>query len=157
MIEINDNYAFEADDLNYILTRKTYKRRKENGTWVTTDEETWTIDGYYATLQQLVKDVTRKELRSTKFKDFFSDSRLGEIIEYNNDISISSSVCIDFFLINNGKVLDYNMDWSTLTLTMKEVPECDITNIAIYTDMDYINKIILNKENAESSRINKEK
>ena len=40
MININDNYAFEADDLNYILMRKTYKRRKENGTWVTTDEET---------------------------------------------------------------------------------------------------------------------
>ena len=69
MIKINDNYGFEADDLNYILMRKTYKRRKEKGTWVTTDEETWIIDGYYATLQQLVKDVTRKELRSTKFKD----------------------------------------------------------------------------------------
>ena len=69
MININDNYAFEADDLNYILMRKTYKRRKEKGTWVTTDEETWTIDGYYATLEQLVRDVTRKELRSTKFKD----------------------------------------------------------------------------------------
>ena len=69
LIEINENYGFEADDLNYILMRKTYKRRKEKGTWVTTDEETWIIDGYYATLQQLVKDVTRKELRSTKFKD----------------------------------------------------------------------------------------
>ena len=69
MININDNYAFEADDLNYILMRKTYKRRKENGTWITTDEETWTIDGYYASLEQLVKDITRKELRSTKFKD----------------------------------------------------------------------------------------
>ena len=69
MIEINENYGIEADDLNYILMRKTYKRRKEKGTWVTTDEETWIIDGYYATLQQLVKDVTRKELRSTKFKD----------------------------------------------------------------------------------------
>ena len=69
MIKINDNYGFEADDLNYILMRKTYKRRKEKGTWITTNEETWIIDGYYATLQQLVKDVTRKELRSTKFKD----------------------------------------------------------------------------------------
>ena len=69
LIKINENYGFEADDLNYILMRKTYKRRKEKGTWVTTDEETWIIDGYYATLQQLVKDVTRKELRSTKFKD----------------------------------------------------------------------------------------
>ena len=69
MIKINENYGFEADDLNYILMRKTYKRRKEKGTWITTNEETWIIDGYYATLQQLVKDVTRKELRSTKFKD----------------------------------------------------------------------------------------
>ena len=69
MIKINDNYGFEADDLNYILMRKTYKRRKEKGTWVTTDKETWTIDGYYATLEQLVRDVTRKELRSTMFKD----------------------------------------------------------------------------------------
>lgn len=69
MIEINENYGFEADDLNYILMRKTYKRRKEKGTWITTDEETWIIDGYYASLEQLVRDVTRKELRSTKFKD----------------------------------------------------------------------------------------
>ena len=29
MIKINENYGFEADDLNYILMRKTYKRRKE--------------------------------------------------------------------------------------------------------------------------------
>lgn len=69
MIKINENYGFEADDLNYILMRKTYKRRKEKGTWITTDEETWIIDGYYASLEQLVRDVTRKELRSTKFKD----------------------------------------------------------------------------------------
>ena len=40
LIESNEHYGFEADDLNYILMRKTYKRRKEKGTWVTTDEET---------------------------------------------------------------------------------------------------------------------
>ena len=82
LIKINENYGFEADDLNYILMRKTYKRRKEKGTWVTTDEETWTIDGYYATLQQLVKDVTRKELRSTKFKDL--DVVLKKVEELEN-------------------------------------------------------------------------
>ena len=82
MININENYAFEADDLNYILMRQTYKRRKENGTWVTTDEETWTIDGYYASLEQLVKDVTRKELRSTKFKDL--DVVLKKVEELEN-------------------------------------------------------------------------
>ena len=82
MININDNYAFEADDLNYILMRKTYKRRKEKGTWITTDEETWTIDGYYASLEQLVKDVTRKELRSTKFKDL--DVILKKVEELEN-------------------------------------------------------------------------
>ena len=84
MIKINDSYAFEADDLNYILMRKTYKRRKENGTWVTTDEETWTIDGYYPNLEQLVKDVTRKELRSTKFKDL--DVVLKKVEELENMI-----------------------------------------------------------------------
>ena len=82
MININENYAFEADDLNYILMRKTYKRRKENGTWVTTDEETWTIAGYYATLEQLVKDIIRKELRSTKFKDL--DVVLKKVEELEN-------------------------------------------------------------------------
>ena len=82
MININENYAFEADDLNYILMRKTYKRRKENRTWVTTDEETWTSDGYYASLEQLVKDVTRKELRSTKFKDL--DIVLKKVEELEN-------------------------------------------------------------------------
>ena len=82
LIKINENYGFEADDLNYILMRKTYKRRKEKGTWVTTDEETWIIDGYYATLEQLVKDVTRKELRSTKFKDL--DVVLKKVEELEN-------------------------------------------------------------------------
>ena len=82
MININENYGIEADDLNYILMRKTYKRRKEQGTWVTTDEETWIIDGYYATLEQLVKDVTRKELRSTKFKDL--DVVLKKVQELEN-------------------------------------------------------------------------
>ena len=82
MIKINDSYAFEVDDLNYILMRKTYKRRKEQGTWVTTDEETWTIDGYYASLEQLLKDVTRKELRSTKFKDL--DVVLKKVEELEN-------------------------------------------------------------------------
>ena len=82
LIKINENYGFEADDLNYILMRKTYKRRKEKGTWVITDEETWIIDGYYATLEQLVKDVTRKELRSTKFKDL--DVVLKKVEELEN-------------------------------------------------------------------------
>ena len=72
LIEINESWAVDTDgDKNVILMKKVEKRvrDKEKKTWVTTDEETWTIDGYYATLQQLVKDVTRKELRSTKFKD----------------------------------------------------------------------------------------
>ncbi len=98
---------------------------------------------------------TKGRVLAINFKDFFRDSQLGDIIEYNNDIAISSAVCIDFLLMNNGKKLDYEMDWSTQTLTTKDVPESDITNIAIYTDMDYINKIIINKENANNSRIDK--
>lgn len=100
-------------------------------------------------------EETKGEVLSISFKDFFSDTEIGEIINYNNDIAISSSVCIDFLLINNGKEMTYTMDWSTLTLTTNEIPENDITNIAIYTDMGYINKIISNKEKANESRINK--
>ena len=92
---------------------------------------------------------------SINFKDFFKDTQIGEIIYYNNSISISSAVCIDFLLVNNGKEMPYEMDWKTLTLTTKDIPENDITNIAIYVDMEYINKIIINQEKADSTRINK--
>ena len=113
MIKINDNYGFEADDLNYILMRKTYKRRKEQGTWVTTDEETWTIDGYYATLQQLVKDVTRKELRSTKFKDLdVVLKKVEELIQDAND-----EILTKYFVTPFYSEEDSQMDLTNCTAT----------------------------------------
>ena len=72
LIEINENWSVDTDgDKNVILMKKVEKRvrDKQKKTWVNTGEYDWSVYGYYPTLEQLVKDITRKELRSTKFKD----------------------------------------------------------------------------------------
>lgn len=101
------------------------------------------------------EDIKEERPLTIDFSDFFKDTEIGDIISYNNDISISSNVCIDFLLMNNGRSIDYTIDWNNLILRTKENVKCDITTIAIYTDMDYINKILINKQNSMDNRLSK--
>lgn len=100
------------------------------------------------------EEITDKPLE-IDFSDFFKDTDLGSIIEYNNQIAISSSVCIDFIIHNHGRDLEYTMDWETMIMKTNDVPLEDITYISIYVDMEYVNKILINKSNALDSRLSK--
>lgn len=91
---------------------------------------------------------TKGEPLAIDFNDFFKDTELGEIISYNNDIAISSSICIDFIIHNNGIDIEWEMDWENLILRSRYPLTNDITYISIYADTEYINKIILNRSNA---------
>lgn len=88
------------------------------------------------------------------FSELFNSGDLGEVIKYNNSIHISSDVCIELRLFNNGKPLDFEMDWNTMILKCPNNPENIITNIAIYVDLDYTNNTLINLRQLKENRIN---
>lgn len=92
------------------------------------------------------EELEKGQVLTIDFTDLFKDSEIGKVIDYNNSIAISSSICIDFLLLNGGRQVDYEMDWETLTLKTKEPLREDLTTIAIYTDTAYINNFILNNK-----------
>lgn len=102
-------------------------------------------------------EEVKEERLSISFLDFFKDTDIGDIISYNNDIALSSSVCIDFLIINGGRFIDYEMDWETMLLRTKEPVKEDLSYIAIYVDTDYVNNFLINNENAMNNRVEREK
>lgn len=64
-----------------------------------------------------------------------------DIIEYTKSVYLSPSLFVDFIVHNNGSFVDYDIDWSTNSLTLKEKSTQPGFVIGIYTDMSYINNV----------------
>lgn len=87
------------------------------------------------------------------FGELFENSDILQIIKYNNSIYISSNIFIDFQIYNNGKKIDYAINWEELKLYTNQNMESITTSIAIYVDLAYINETIINLEQLNKDRL----
>ena len=60
---------------------------------------------------------------------------------------------ISFVLVNDGKLIKYNMDWSTMTLHTHTEVTGPNTSIGIYVDQNYLNEMILYLSQGKNNRI----
>jgi hypothetical protein len=77
------------------------------------------------------------------FKDQFKDTDLGRVIQYTLDIHINPMIFINFIIMNDGKELPWDMDWSNMIMHVKEPIENITTVIGIYCDNGYLMETIL--------------
>ena len=89
------------------------------------------------------------------FSNLF-EGDLKEVIKHSIDTGVSPDMWISFVLVNNGKLIKYNMDWPTMQLTTYTEVTGANTSIGIYVDQNYFNEMILYLSKGKNNRIDKE-
>ena len=77
------------------------------------------------------------------FNELFSGSDIMKIIDYTKRMSISPAIFLDFKIFNDGRELDYDIDWNTLKCQTKFPAVNNRFPIGIYCDMEYINNTLI--------------
>jgi hypothetical protein len=77
------------------------------------------------------------------FRELFAGSDIGLVLDYTQRLALSPGLFLNFMLFNDGKVLDYTMDWLNVTAHIEEGIAVDRTIIGIYVDMKYVNETVI--------------
>lgn len=106
------------------------------------DEHHWKMIG-----EEPIQYVVEKEdlymPLDIDFKSEFKDSDIGRVIKYTMDLYLNPYLFINFRIFNDGQPCEYEMDWNTLIMHLKEPITNLTTVIAIYCDLEYINNTII--------------
>ena len=78
------------------------------------------------------------------FKELFTGTDIGMVLDYTQKIAISPAVFLNFIMFNDSKQLKYNMDWHKMVAHVDEGINVDRTIIGIYVDMRYVNDTLIN-------------
>lgn len=89
---------------------------------------------------------------SIDFSNLF-EGDLKEVIQHSIDTGVSPDMWISFVLVNDGKLIKYNMDWPTMTLNTYTEVTGPNTSIGIYVDQNYLNEMILYLSQGKNNRI----
>ena len=77
------------------------------------------------------------------FKELFSGTDIGMVLDYTQKIAISPAVFLNFMMFNDSKPLNYTMDWDKMIAHIDDGIVVDRTIIGIYVDMKYVNDTII--------------
>lgn len=107
--------------------------------------------------QYLTTEYEENDLKTPLSIDFSSlfEGELKEIIDYTIALGLSPSLFLDIKIFNkDSEVTNKNMNWNTCTLTTVEPVKVELSYIAIYADLNYINNTSINLRKSKETRIN---
>lgn len=104
----------------------------------------------YLSTEYYEEDITKP--LTIHFAELFEGSDIEKLIRYNKNIHISPLIFIDFKLFNNGEELKYTIDWDNMILSTNMIVNNNITNISVYTDLDYMSKQLINMDELYKDR-----
>lgn len=102
------------------------------------NEKGWQV---FITTECLEEDLSKP--LCIEFKELIENSDIEKVINHHKDILISPSLFMDFKLYNNGKEIEYEMDWTNFTMTTTNIMEEVLTNIVIYVDLKYVSEQVI--------------
>lgn len=86
-------------------------------------------------------------------KELFDGSDILKIIEYNNKLMISSDIFLDIKVYNNGRPIEFVINWSELKLTSTHKMISHISHMFIYVNTEYLNYKLTELNKYYSDRI----
>ena len=66
-MKIGNDWEIKSDSLNVILSRKKERKKKSGGVY-----EDWEVVGYFATIENALRELVRQKVRDTKLEDLKS-------------------------------------------------------------------------------------
>ena len=94
-----------------------------------------------------------KHIEDIYFEELLQDEDLMKVIRHTVDLGLSPSMFLDVKIYNGQKELHCHLDWDHYRMVVGSDVYSDISDIAIYADLSYVNDIIANIDNMKKSRI----
>lgn len=92
-----------------------------------------------------------------EFSELFEGSKIGDLIKYNNEAYITSSIFIDMKLYNDGEEVQYTINWSKQVLETRYPLNHLTSYLVVYVDLEYVNNQIINMDKLYSDRVRNSK
>lgn len=95
-----------------------------------------------------------KDVKQIYFRELLENNNLQKVISYNISIGLSPAIFMNIKIYNGQKEIPINIDWKNYIININQDKLIDeVSDIAIYADLNYINDTISNIENIENNRI----
>jgi hypothetical protein len=122
---------------------------------VVTDISDKNPDGWdlFATTDYLVENEDMFKCIDIDMREYLCNTNINDVLQYTIHNNINPAVFLDFKFYINGRERAYSIDWNTLQCHIKEPIDNLTTVIAVYIDKRYLNEVLINLENMNSSRI----
>lgn len=110
------------------------------------NEKGW---GQYLTTQWIEES---RHLTEIKFEELINNNDLRRVIKHNVDIGLSPAMFMDIKLYNGQRDIDLVIDWEKYRIVINEDVREEVSDIAIYADLNYINNTLSNLDHIDESR-----
>ena len=105
--------------------------------------------GQYLTTQWIEDS---RHLTEIKFEELINNNDLRRVIKHNVDIGLSPAMFMDIKLYNGQRDIDIKIDWEKYRIVINKDVREEVSDIAIYADLNYINNTLANLDHINDSR-----
>lgn len=111
------------------------------------DWETYSSTQYYVDND----DIKLKQINIDLLEEMQNDKDLYTLIKYNESMKLSPSVFIDFKLFNDGKELNYAINWESMSISIDNTLTDPNIYIYMYMDMTYLNELVKSQKELDKN------
>lgn len=94
-----------------------------------------------------------RHLSTIDFNELIQSENLLKVISYNHSMGLSSAMFMDIKVFNGQKEIPVVIDWKRNIIRINEDVREIVSDVAIYTDLGYINETLINIDNLNKSRL----
>lgn len=94
-----------------------------------------------------------KHINTIHFKELLGNSDLQRVLEHTVSLGLSPSIFMDLKIYNGQQGLPVYIDWENFTINVNRDVADEVSDIAIYADLLYINRTLANIDNLTSDRL----
>ncbi len=105
--------------------------------------------GQYLTTQWIEDS---NHLDEIGFEELINNNDLKRVIKHNVDIGLSPAMFMDIKLYNGQQDIGIKIDWEHYKIIIKQDVREEVSDIAIYADLGYINDTLANLDHINDSR-----
>ena len=98
-------------------------------------------------------DDYSKHIGEICFDELLVNTEIQKVMDYNISIGLSPSIFMDVIIYNGQQDLNATIDWKKRSILVNADVREPVSDIAIYADLEYINKTLINIEGMDKSRI----
>ena len=94
-----------------------------------------------------------KYIDEIEFNELLGNHELKRVMKHTVELGLSPSIFMDVKLYNGQRDIHLNIDWEHYIIKVNKDMEDEVSDIAIYADLEYINNTLANLDNIDKTRI----